>query len=129
MAFLPAPGVVVGTRAPYHATSRARLSDITADTLRSAAVRLPSDDLRQTGTWIARGHLRFTPEARAVLPVIMGGACHVVPYDASFGSRAVVLRAAEMVPFAEGWRNTCTSTPLAFRSAMGTVFRRVHLVA
>ena len=89
MASLPAPGIALGT------TSRARLSDITADTLRSAAVRLPSDDLRQTDTWIARGHLRLFPKARAVLPVIMGGACQVVPYEVSAGSRAVVLRAAE----------------------------------
>ena len=88
-------GIAFGTRVPYHSTSRARLSDVTADALRCAAVRLPPDDLMQTGHWFARGHLRFTPEARAVLPVIMGGACHVVPYAVSRGSRAVVLRAAE----------------------------------
>ena len=95
MVFLHAPGIAFGTRVPYHSTSRARLPDVTADALRCAAVRLPPDDLQQTGPWFARGHLRFTPEVRAVLPVIMGGACHVVPYDVSVGSRAVVLRAAE----------------------------------
>ena len=95
MASFPAPGIALGTRVPYHTTSRTRLSDVTADALRSAAVRLPSDDLKQTGPWIARGHLRFSHEARSVLPHIMGGACRIVPYEVSAGSRAVVLRAAE----------------------------------
>jgi hypothetical protein len=125
MASLPAPGIVVGTRVPYHTTSRTRLSDITADTLRSAAVRLPSDDLRQTGPWIARGHLRFTPEARAVLPVIIGGACHLVPYDVSFGSRAVDLRAAENGTLHRGLAEHMHIDSMGF--SLGD--RRVHLVA
>jgi hypothetical protein len=95
MASSLAPGIASGTRVPYHTTSRARLPDVTADALRSAAVRLPSDNLRQAGPWIARGHLRFSPEARAVLPLIMGGACSDVPCDVSAGSRAVILRAAD----------------------------------
>ena len=90
-----ASGIVLGTRVPYHTTSRARLPEVTADALRSAAVRLPSDTLQPTGTWIARGHLRFSQEARAELPVIMGGICRTVPYEVSIDSRSVVLRAAE----------------------------------
>ena len=55
--------VASGTRVPYHTTSRARLPDVTADALRGAAVRLPSDDLRPTGPWSLRGHLQLSPEA------------------------------------------------------------------
>ena len=66
--------VAPGTRVPYHSTSRARLPDVTADALRCAAVRLPSDDLRQTGPWFLRGHFQLSPEARSMLPYIMGGA-------------------------------------------------------
>ncbi len=95
MASFNAPGIASGTRVPYHSTSREWLPDVTADVLRSAAVRLPSDDLRQAGSWIARGYLRFTPEARAVLPYILGGLRRDVLYGASVGSRAVILRAAE----------------------------------
>ncbi len=68
-----APKIALGTWVPYHTTSsRLRLADVTADALRSAAVRLPSDDPRQTGPWFVRGHLKLTSEARALLPPIMG---------------------------------------------------------
>ena len=91
----PATYIASGTRVPYHSTSRARLSDVTADSLRGAAVRLPSDDLRQTGPWFVRGHLQLSPEARSMLPSIMGGARRDVGYEVSAGSRGVILRAAE----------------------------------
>ena len=94
MASFPASFIASGMRVPYHVASRARLSDVTADALRSAAVRLPSDDLRQTGPWFARGHLKFS-EARSMLPAIMGGTRRNVDYDVSAGSRGVLLRAAE----------------------------------
>ena len=106
MASSHASGILVGSRVPYHSTCRARLSDVTADTLRGAAVRLPSNHLQQAGHWTARGHLRFTPEARAVLPFIMGGACQRVPYDVSADSRAIVLRAAEHCTLRRGMAAT-----------------------
>ena len=95
MATFPATYIASGTRVPYHSTSRARLSDVTTDALRGAAIRLPSDDLRQTGPWFVRGHLKLSPEARSMLPFIMGGARRDVGYEVSAGSRGVILRAAE----------------------------------
>ena len=95
MAYLTASIITTGTRVPYHTTSRARLPDVTADALRSAAVRLPSENLRQHGTWFVRGHLKLSPEARQLLPPIMGGSRRAVPYDVSAGSRGALLRAAE----------------------------------
>ena len=95
MAYLTASIITTGTRVPYHTTSRARLPAVTADALRSAAVRLPSEDLRQSGTWLVRGHLKLSPEARQLLPPIMGGSRREVPYDVSVGSRGALLRAAE----------------------------------
>ena len=74
MAYITASIIATGTRrVPYHTTSRTRLSDVTADALRSAAVRLPTENLRQSGTWFVRGHLTLSPEARQLLPQIMGG--------------------------------------------------------
>ena len=49
----------------------------------------------QTGRWIARGLLRLSADARAVLPPIMGGTARDVPYSASVESRAALLRSAE----------------------------------
>jgi hypothetical protein len=92
MALHSAPFIASGTRVPYHTTS---LSEITADALRSAAVRLPTDDLRQTGPWFARGHFKLSAEARQLLPPIMGGTRPDVSYDVNAPSRAALLRAAE----------------------------------
>ena len=87
--------IATGTRVPYHTTSRVRLPEVTADALRSAAVRLPAETLRQTGTWYIRGHLNLSPEARQLLPPIMGGSRREVSYGVSAASRGVLLRAAE----------------------------------
>jgi hypothetical protein len=95
MAYISATLISTGTRVPYHTTSRARLPEVTADALRSAAVRLPAETLRQTGTWFVRGHLKLSPEARQLLPSIMGGSRCEVSYEVSTGSRGVLLRAAE----------------------------------
>jgi hypothetical protein len=95
MAHIPASFSASGTRVHYHTTSRTRLSDVTADALRSAAVRLPTDDLRQTAPWFARGHLKLSSEARLLLPSIMGGTHHDVSYDVSAAFRGAFLRAAE----------------------------------
>ena len=95
MAYISASLIASGTRVPYHTTSRTRLSDVTADALRSAAVRLPTENLRQAGTWFVRGHLKLSPEARQLLPPIMGGSRRAVNYDVSAASRGALLRAAE----------------------------------
>ena len=95
MAYIPASLIASGTRVPYHTTSRTRLSEVTADALRSAAVRRPTENLRQAGTWFVRGHLKLSPEARQLLPPIMGGSRRAVNYDVSAASRGALLRAAE----------------------------------
>jgi hypothetical protein len=95
MASFFASPIALGTSVPYHTTSRQRLADVTADALRSAAVRLPPDDLRQHGPWIVRGHFQLTADARALLPPVMGGSGRDVCYMVSSPSRAVILRAAE----------------------------------
>ena len=95
MAYIPASLIASGTRVPYHTTSRTRLSEVTADALRSAAVRLPTENLRPTGTGFVRGHLKLPPEARQLLPPIMSGSRREVNYDVSAASRGALLRAAE----------------------------------
>ena len=95
MASQPASIIATGTRVPYHTTSRARLPDVTADALRSAAVRLPAESLRPSGVWFVRELLKLYPEARQLLQHIMGGTRRAVPYDVSGASRSTILRAAE----------------------------------
>ena len=95
MAYILASLIASGTRVPYHTTSRTRLPEVTADALRSAAVRLSAETLRQSGPWFVRGHLKLSPEARQLLPPIMGGSRRTVSYDVSVASRGALLRAAE----------------------------------
>ncbi len=88
MAYIPASLIASGTRVPYHTTSRTRLSDVTADALRSTG------SASQPTTCGRRIH-GLSSEARQLLPPIMGGSRRDVSCDVSAASRAALLRAAE----------------------------------
>ena len=111
------PAVSTGTRIPYHVTSQHRLPGVTSEALRGAAVNVPPGDLAQHGVWVLQGHLRLSSEARRVLPPILGGLSRDVGYDVSVGSRAAILRAADMCPRRQALGHSLDMDSMGFAAA------------
>ena len=109
--------VSTGTRIPYHVTSQHRLPGVTSEALRGAAVNVPPGDLAQHGVWVLQGHLRLSSEARRVLPPILGGLSRDVGYDVSVGSRAAILRAADMCPRRQALGHSLAMDSMGFAAA------------